>query len=54
MCSRKVPHESQFESKRCFLKKITAVSKLTVFFLHLWNTWILLSCVLREEHFKAS
>lgn len=30
MCSGKVPHESQFGSKRCFIKKITAVSKLTV------------------------
>lgn len=30
MCSRKVLHESQFGSKRCFIKKITAVSKLTV------------------------
>lgn len=52
MCSGKVPHESHFGSKRCLIKKITAVSKLTVLFPHLWNTWIL--CVLREENFKAS
>lgn len=54
MCSLKVPRESQFGSMRCFIKKITAVSKLTVLFPHLWNTWILLSCGLREEDFKAS
>lgn len=48
MFSGKVPHESHFGSKRCLIKKIAAVSKLTVLFPHLWNTWILLCSEGRE------